>query len=133
MSSALCPVIRERCRPRTGADVSLVRGRRRRRGGRILLCGALESFLDPRPGDDLVAVAEAESRLQRALLVPELVEPVTQALELDGDARVVAMGKGIPELRPPLARLLDLVVNLGQGHVVGNAISRVLIPAGRER
>src|SRR5439155_14632220 len=92
------------------------------------LGGSLEPFLDPGSGDDVVAVAEAESRLQRALLVPEVVEPVTQALELDGDAAVVAVGKGVPELRPALARELDFLVDLGQGHDGANAPARPLIP-----
>src|SRR5438132_4110401 len=131
MSSALCPVMHARRRPREGCGASLNRGRRRRREGRLLgrASGcALEPFLDPGPGDDVVAVAEAEGRLQRALLVPEVVEPVTQPLELGGGAGVVAMGKRIPELRPTLARQLYLVVNLSQGHVVGNAADGRLIP-----
>ena len=61
-----------------------------RREGRAL-GGALESFLDARPGDDLVAVAEAEGCLQRPLLVPERVEPVAQTLELAGGLGVEAM------------------------------------------
>jgi hypothetical protein len=34
---------------------------------------ALETLFDPGPGDDVVAIAEAEFRLQRALLVPQAV------------------------------------------------------------
>src|SRR5947208_3178535 len=99
------------------------------------LGGSLEPFLDPGSGDDVVAIAEAEGRLQRALLVPEVVEPVTQALELGGGAGVIAVGQRVPELRPALARQLDLVVNLGQGHAFGNAAGAALIPgpAGRGR
>jgi hypothetical protein len=37
------------------------------------LSRALEALFDPSPGDDVVAVAEAEFRLQRALLVPQVV------------------------------------------------------------
>src|SRR5207302_932125 len=86
--------------------------------------GALEPFLDPGSGDDVIAIAEAESCLQRALLVPEVVEPVAQALELGGGAGVIAVGQKVPELRPALARQLDLVVDLSQGHVPGEAAGK---------
>src|SRR5438876_8718912 len=99
------------------------------------LGGSPEPLHDPGSGYVGVAVAEAEGRLQRALLVPEVVEPVTQALELGGGAGVIAVGQRVPELRPALARQLDLGVNLGQRHVFGNAPGGTLIPgpAGRGR
>src|SRR5205814_6200014 len=115
--------VRQRCRPRARGGESLVRGRHVRfvSGGRSEdLGGALESLFDPRSGDDVVAVAEAEGCLQRALLVPEVVEPVTQTLELCGRGRVVSRGKDAPQLGPPLACFLDLLVDLGQGHVLEN-------------
>src|SRR5438876_7364423 len=95
------------------------------------LGGSLEPFLDPGSGDDVVAIAEAEGRLQRALLVPEVVEALTEAFELGGRGRVVSLGEGVPQLRPPLACLLDLLVDLGQGHVFENVAEPRLIPGGR--
>src|SRR5439155_22643304 len=97
------------------------------------LGGALESLFDARSGDDVVAVAEAEGCLQRALLVPELVELVTQILELGGRGRVVTLGQGVPQLGPPLACLLDLLVDFGEGHVPENVVRARLIPEGRGR
>src|SRR6266702_3931305 len=83
------------------------------------LRGALEAFLDSRPRDDVLAVAEAECCLQRALFVPQVVEAAAQTLELGSKLGVIAPGKGMPQLGPTLARLLDLVVDLRQGHVRG--------------
>src|ERR671934_1437399 len=105
---------RQRCRPRTGGGESLVRGRRSalRRRENADLGGALESFFDARSGDDVVAIAEAEGRLQRSLLVPEVVEVVAQTLELGGGGRVVTLGEHVPQRRPPLAEFLDLLVDL---------------------
>src|SRR5436853_5957698 len=122
MSSAFDPGIaaRQTGRPRAGGGESLVRGRRVRfaGGGRLEdLGGALESLFDARSGDDVVAIAEAEGCLQRALLVPEVVEVATQTLELGGGGRVVPLGEDVPQLRPPFALLLDLLVDLSQGHV----------------
>src|SRR6266536_446266 len=117
------------CRPGEGW-FSIPRPRPATPGGRDL-SGALEAFLDPRPRDDLVAVAETESRLQRPLLVPERVEPVAQTLELVGDPGVEAVGEPVPELGPPLARPLDLLVDLGQGHVLYQRAARAPIPGVR--
>src|SRR4051794_15953333 len=74
------------------------------------LGGALESLFDSRAGDDVVAVAKTESGFQRALLVPETVEVRAEALELGRNIGVVALGQDVPQLRPPLARLLDLLM-----------------------
>src|SRR5436190_18276278 len=119
------PDWRERI-PRPGRPVPLLE----RRENEDLGC-PLESLFDSRSGDDVVAIAEAEGRLQRALLVPEVVEALTEALELGGRGRVVPLGEGVPQLRPPLACLLDLLVDLGQGHVFENVAEPHLIPAGR--
>jgi hypothetical protein len=54
--------------PSSGADHSARVGRREVASGR-----ALEALFDPGPGDDVAAIAEAEFRLQRTLLVPQLV------------------------------------------------------------
>src|SRR5215213_5771431 len=114
--------------PSSGADGSATRAVSLRDLG-----GALESFLDARSGDDVVAVAEAEACLQRALFVPELVEVLTQALELRGGGRVVSLREDVPQLRAPLAQLLDLLVNPSDGHVFENDGRTRLIPAGRRR
>ncbi len=53
--------------PSSGADQFA------RVAGGSCLSRALESLFDPGPGDDVVAIAEAEFRLQRALLVPQVV------------------------------------------------------------
>src|SRR5919201_2161715 len=105
MSSAFDPgmAVRKTCRPRAGGGESLVRGRRVRfvGGGSLEDLGrALESLFDARSGDDVVAVAEAEGRFQRALFVPEVVEAITQALQLGGRSGVVALGQDVPQLRP---------------------------------
>ena len=61
-----------------------------RSGGRLKVLGCpLESLFDPRSGDDVVAIAEAEGRLQRTLLIPEVVEALAKALELGGGCGVV--------------------------------------------
>jgi hypothetical protein len=54
--------------PSSGADQSARMGRRE-----VALRRALETLFDAGPGDDVIAIAEAEFRLQRALLVPEPV------------------------------------------------------------
>src|SRR3954470_17138031 len=101
-------------------EKSLVRGRRsrseERREPRDLRC-SLEALFDARPGDDVVAVAEAEGRFQRTLLVPEMVETGAQTLQLSGGSRVVPLGEDVPQLRSPLAFLLDLLMDVGQVHV----------------
>src|SRR6059058_1452494 len=106
MSSAFDPGIaaREKSRPRAGGGESLVRGRLFRyfeRRENEDLRGALESLFDARSGDDVIAIAEAEGCLQRALLVPEVVELVTQTLELGGRGRVVTVRQDVPQLGPP--------------------------------
>src|SRR5919204_6091115 len=95
---------RQRCRPRAGGGESLVRGRRSalRRRENEDLGGALESLFDARSGDDVVAIAEAEGCLQRALLVPEVVEVVAQTLELGGRGGTVTLRQDVPQLGPPL-------------------------------
>src|SRR5436853_3592276 len=123
MSSAFDPGIaaRQTGRPRAGGGESLVRGRRVRfaGGGRLEdLGGALESLFDARSGDDVIAIAEAEGCLQRALLVPEVVELIAQTLELGGRGWVVTVRQDVPQLGPPLACLFDLLVDLGEGHVL---------------
>src|SRR4051812_14249849 len=96
----------------SGADVPA----RRSGGNRDLRC-SLEPLFDARPGDDVVAVAEAEGRLQRTLLVPEMVETGAQTLQLSGGGWVVPLGEDVPQLRSPLAFLLDLLMDVGQVHV----------------
>ena len=79
---------------------------------------ALQSLLDAGPGHDVVAVAEAEGCLEGALLVPQLLEARVETLELGGQGRVVALRELVPQFRAPLARLLNLLVNLCDGHVL---------------
>jgi hypothetical protein len=55
--------------PSSGADQS---ARLRQEGG-VALGRALEALFDSCPGNDVIAIAEAEFRLQRALLVPQVV------------------------------------------------------------
>jgi hypothetical protein len=43
----------------------------------------------------------------------------------------VPLGENVPQLGPPLAGLLDLLVDLGQGHVSKNADRASVIPGGR--
>jgi hypothetical protein len=43
----------------------------------------------------------------------------------------VTLGKDPPQLRPPLAGLLDFFVNLGHCHVSKNDLQARLIPVGR--
>ena len=69
---------------------------------------ALEALFDAGAGDDVVAIAEAELRLQRALFVPETLEMIAQTLELGGRCWVVTLGEHVPQLDTPLARLIDL-------------------------
>src|SRR5207302_9855301 len=102
--------------PSSGADSLPEEGR--------VLRGPLEPLFDARPGDDVLAVAEAEGRLQRSLLVPQVVKALAQRLELGGDLRVVTPGELVPELRPPLAQSFDVFVDLGEGHARSNADSR---------
>src|SRR5438552_13850506 len=128
--------VRQRCRPRAGGGESLVRGRLSAswsEGDFGYLGGALESLFDARSGDDVVAVAEAEGCLQRALVVPEVVELLTQTLELGCGGRVVALRQDVPQRSPPLACFFDLLVDLGEGHVLENAVEPCLIPEGRGR
>ena len=106
----------------SGADGVSVEG--------VLRC-SLETFFDSRPGDDMVAVAEAEGRLQRSLFVPEAIEVLAQTLELGGEGGVVTLRKVVPQLGTSLARLIDLLVDLGEGHVVFNDLRSGLIPGGR--
>src|SRR5438477_10750482 len=106
--------------PRPGPTAS-------RREGRVLR-GPLEPLFDARPGDDVLAVAEAEGRLQRSLLVPQVVEALAQRLELGGDLRIVTPGELVPELCPPLAQSFDVFVDLGEGHVRSNDVSTSFIP-----
>src|SRR5437868_3935855 len=136
MSSAFDPgmAARQTCRPRTRGEESPVRGRLSAswaEGDLEALGGALESLFDARSGDDVLAVAEAEGRLQRALFVPEVVEMITQALQLGGRGRVVPLREDVPQFGAPLALRLDLLVNLSQGHVLDNAGRAPLIPAAR--
>src|SRR6266702_1134930 len=114
--------LRDAYRPRAG------RGRIPRPGPTSVSGSALEPFLDTCPRDDVRAVAEAESRFDGTLLVPQGVEMLAQLLELGSECGVVALRKGVPQLRPALAHLLDLVMNLRQGHVVENAGVCALIP-----
>jgi hypothetical protein len=93
--------------------------------------GALEALFDPRPGDDVVAIAEAEGCFQRAFLVPEVVELSAEVLELRGRGWVVPLRQHMPQLGPLLAQLLDLLVDLGQVHVTENAGPPDLIPEAR--
>ena len=96
-----------------------------------LLSSSFQTLFDARSSDDVVAVAEAEGRLQRALVIPEVVETLAQTLELCGQGGVVTLRPGVPQLGPPLAGLLDFLVNIGQGHVVFNEVRVSLIPGGR--
>ncbi len=107
---------REGENPSSGADVPRLGG-----GRNEDLSGALEALFDPRSGDDVVAIAEAEGCFQRALLVPEVVELCAEAFELGGRGWVVPLRQDMPQLGPLLADLLDLLVDLGQGHVSENA------------
>lgn len=100
--------------PSSGADV---RFERRELGRRKDLGGPLEPLLNSCSGDDVVAISKAECGLQRSLVVPETVEVVAQTFELGGRGRVVTLRKLVPQLGPPLADLLDLLVDVSQGHV----------------
>src|SRR6266536_648080 len=94
--------------PRPGPTCPLFERRETERLG-----GALEPLFDARSRHDVVAIAEAERCFQRPLLVPEVVELVAQILELGGGLRVVTLRQDVPQLRSPLARFFDLLVNLG--------------------
>src|SRR5207247_5837354 len=97
------------------------------------LGGALEALFDTRSGDDVVAVAEAKLGLPHPLLVPELLETLAETLELGGCGLVVAVGQDLPQLGPPFARLLDLLMNFHDCHVSENAVRRPLIPVAPGR
>src|SRR6476659_7943431 len=99
-------------------------------GGKVL-GRALESLFDARPGDDVVAVTEAEFRFQRPVLVPEALEALAQALELCSRCWVMSSGEDLTQLGPTLAGLLDLFVNFNQRHAHENALRPALIPGGR--
>src|SRR5262249_59241688 len=93
------------CRPRMGGGESLVRGRHplpEERRETWDLGRALEPLFDPRSGNDVVAIAEAEGCLQRALLIPEAVRMPAPPLELGSRGRGVALRPGLPQLRPAL-------------------------------
>ena len=81
------------------------------------------------PLDDLVAVAEAGTRLQCALFVPEPSETILERMQLVGELLVVSFGKKMPELGAALGRALDLGVDLFESsHASLNALARINIP-----
>src|SRR5439155_1476956 len=93
----------------------------------------LETLFDAGSRDDVVAVAEAQHRLGVPLIVPECLQAIAQTFELGGNGRIVTLRKGVPQLGPPLARLLDLTMNLCQDHASSNAPWGSVIPSGRGR
>src|SRR5436190_635112 len=100
MSSAFEPGISSQRMSAPGGEGSIPRpGPTVRAGSEEEPLGrALEALFDPGSGDDVVAVAEAELRLQRPLLVPELVEALAQTLELSSRGWVVPLREDVPQL-----------------------------------
>src|SRR4051812_33777580 len=125
--------VEEREHPSFGADDQAGRRMSPRPRTDRALSGPLEPLFDAGAGHDVLAVTEPEDRLGVPLLVPEGLELLAQTLELGGDGRVMTLRKGVPQLGPPLARLLDCLMNVSQGHVRSNARLRVVIPSGRRR
>jgi len=94
------------------ADPS-IKGRRRaeieRESG---LGGALEPLFLAGSDDDRLAGAEPHGCARLPVLVPELVEPCVDGLQLGGDGRVVCLRKSLPELGTAGALDVDLVMDL---------------------
>src|SRR5207253_10776953 len=97
-----------------------------RSGQPLLVAGSL---------DDLVAIAEADAGLERALLVPERRKALLELAQLFGKRGVVSLGKQMPELGPTPGGAVDLGVYLVErGHAHQNDLTPDDIPqspAGR--
>ena len=83
----------------------------------------------PGAGDDLVPVAEAHSRAQRPLFVPEGCETLLDRAQLGGERGVVPLREVVPELGAAIARGVDLATDVGKGsHALDNAGTNGRIP-----
>ena len=67
-----------------------------------------------RPGDDELALAEADACALGAVLVPELGEALVDLLPLSYKRGVVALGKGMQNLTPLIGEALDLLLDFEQ-------------------
>jgi hypothetical protein len=79
--------------------------------------------------DDLVAVAEPLSGLQRAVLVPERGNALLELMQLGRKRGVVSCGQEVPELAAALGGAVELGVDLVEStHVFVNDLTSIDIP-----
>jgi len=91
---------------------------------------ALEPLFGAGSGDDVLAVAEPQKRLQSALLGPEGVELLGDLLQLRSKGRIVALAELVVDLGAAFARAVDLPVYvLERSHAGKNVGHRARIPA----
>ena len=91
---------------------------------------ALEPLLGAGSGDDVLAVAEPQKRLQSALLGPQGVELLGDLLQLRSKGGIVALAQLVVDLDAAFARPVDVAVNvLERSHARKNAGHRPCIPA----
>ena len=77
---------------------------------------ALEPLFGACPANDLVALAEPQTRLLEPERMPELLESLVDLLDLRLHSRIQAEGKPVPELLAILGQALDFRVDLVRGH-----------------
>ena len=58
----------------------------------------VEPLLDPRAGDDRIAVAEAHTGAEGTMFVPEAIELRVDRVDLGLDLGIVLVGEPVPEL-----------------------------------
>ena len=75
------------------------------------LGGSFEPLFDPRAGDDLVAIAEAQPGPEGAVLVPEAAEFRVQTMDGFLGLGIELCGKPMPELGALFAQALDFRVD----------------------
>ena len=91
---------------------------------------ALEPLFGAGPGDDVLAVAEPQERLQSALLGPEGVELVGDFLQLRSKCGIVSLAQQVVDLGAAVARAVDLPVDvLERSHGSKNVGRGLRIPA----
>ena len=91
---------------------------------------ALEPLFGAGPGDDVLAVAEAQACLEGALLGPEGVKLAGDFLQLRSEGGIVALAQLVVDLGAAFARAVDLPVNvLERSHGSKNVGRGLFIPA----
>jgi hypothetical protein len=91
---------------------------------------ALEPLFGAGSGDDVLAIAEPQKRLQSALLGPEGVELIGDLLQLRGKRWIMSLAQQVVDLGAAFARAVDLPVNvLERSHADKNVGPSARIPA----